>query len=108
MSKGYALPFLVISLSGSKGKKSENLSYKTARVYLVLGPFIYAIIFLVLYILASASVKSVSYFLVIGAGYLLFLRGDRILSRIMKDKLRRHVAICMASIVYRIVLWNLQ
>ncbi|WP_353196735.1 conjugal transfer protein MobC [Parapedobacter defluvii] len=88
LSKGYALLFLIISLIGSRGKKSEKLFYKTAWAYLVPGLFIYAISSLVLYIPATVSIKSISYFLVTGAGYLLFLKGGTILSRIIKDKLK--------------------
>lgn len=88
LSKGYALLFLTISLIGSRGKKSEKLFSQTAWAYLVPGLLIYAISFLVLYIPATVSVKSASYFLVTGAGYLLFLKGGTILSRIIKDKLK--------------------
>ena len=91
ISKGYALLFLIISLIGSRGKKSEKLFYQTAWAYLVPGLFIYAISFLVLYIPATISTQSISYFIVTATGYLLFLKGGTILSRIIKDKLKEDI-----------------
>jgi hypothetical protein len=79
-SKLIALGFLVIALIGVKGKKDEKQQYKTAILYLVTGLFFFFISQLI-------TSLAVLYMGVTSLGYLLFLSGGTMLSRIIRDKL---------------------
>lgn len=90
-SKLFALGLLTISLIGAKGRKSEKLSYRDAAAYLVAGLIIYQASYFVLYLGMTATVKLSAYFIVTGTGFLLYLKGGTILSRIIKDKLKKDI-----------------
>jgi len=90
-SKLIALAFLVISLIGSKGRKEEKLTYKKAIVWLLFGASLYFASMMILYVEMDVETVAVSYMLATSAGYILFLSGGGILSRIIKDKLSSDV-----------------
>lgn len=90
-SKLFALGFLTISLIGAKGRKSEKLNYGDAAVYLTAGITIYWLSYFLLYLWLAASIKLTVYFVVTGAGFLLYLKGGTIFSRIIKEKLRKDI-----------------
>jgi hypothetical protein len=90
-SKLFALGLLFVSLLGSRGKKDEKLSYKKAFINISIGLFIYFIIYYGLYLTLPAQVSASLYFVITIAGYLWVLKGGTILSRIIKDKLKKDI-----------------
>jgi hypothetical protein len=90
-SKVFALGFLAISLLGSKGKKSEKLQYKNAFVYIIAGLIVYFLSYYLLLVKLTIAANAVLYFTVTIIGYLLILKGGTILSRIIKDKLKKDI-----------------
>jgi protein-S-isoprenylcysteine O-methyltransferase Ste14 len=82
-----ALALLVIALIGIKGKKDEKRSYQQALTWLVMGTCLYfgAALFMLLKI-TGASLP-ILYMLTTAIGYLLFMSGGTMLSRIITDKL---------------------
>ena len=91
-SKLIALVFLVISLIGARGRKSEVLNYKSAVAYLLAGLLLYFISELIL-LLKEFPVTTVAlaYFGVTGIGYIFILTGGTIISRIIKKNLGNEV-----------------
>ncbi len=87
-SKLIALGFLVIALIGVKGKKDEKQNFKTAFIYLLTGLFFFFISYFLLLIRISMSSGALLYMGVTGLGYLLFLSGGTMLSRIIRDRLK--------------------
>ena len=90
-SKLFALGFLSVSLVGAKGKKSEKLSYRDAAMYLTLGTTIYLLSYFLLLLNVAVNTKLSLYFAVTLSGFLLFLKGGTILSRIIKDRLKKDI-----------------
>lgn len=90
-SKLFALVFLSISLLGSKGKKSEKLQYSDALKWIMAGLGIYFLSFYLLYFKLPMQAGAVLYFIVTIAGYLAILKGGTVLSRIIKDKLKKDI-----------------
>jgi len=85
-AKLIALGFLVIALIGVKGKKDEKQHYKTAILYLVVGLFFFFSSYFALLIRTEMQVIAMLYIGMTGLGYLLFLSGGTMLSRIIRDK----------------------
>lgn len=91
-SKLIALAFLIISLIGARGRKSDTLNYKSALAYLLPGLFLYLISQLVLVFKTMAITNiALAYFFVTGTGYIFILTGGTILSRIIKKNLGNEV-----------------
>jgi hypothetical protein len=90
-SKLFALGFLSVSLVGAKGRKSEKLNYRDAATYLTLGTTIYLLSYFLLLINVAVNTKLSLYFAVTLSGFLLFLKGGTILSRIIKDRLKKDI-----------------
>jgi hypothetical protein len=86
-AKLIALGFLAIALIGVKGKKDEKQHYKTALFYLVVGLLLFFISYLVLLVRGNMQLIASLYMGVTGLGYLLFLSGGTMVSRIIRDKL---------------------
>ncbi|MFC0513518.1 conjugal transfer protein MobC [Mucilaginibacter angelicae] len=86
-AKLIALAFLAIALIGVKGKKDEKQNFRTAFIYLLSGLLFFFISFLVLLVRGKMTVLAGLYMGVTGLGYLLFLSGGTMLSRIIRDKL---------------------
>jgi len=86
-SKLIALGFLAISLLGSKGKKDEKLTFKTAFAYLFTGLLIYFFSYLALLVKIKITESAVVYIAITSIGFLLVLSGGTLLSRFIKNKL---------------------
>jgi hypothetical protein len=87
-AKLIALGFLMIALIGVQGKKDEKQTYKTAAIYMLTGFVFYFISGLVLLVNLEVSVLAVLYIGITSLGYMLFLSGGTMLSRIIRDKLK--------------------
>lgn len=90
-SKLIALGFLILSLIGIRGRKSQKLNYRMAAAYLVAGLCLYFSSSLLLYITAPVTSLAEVYFGVTGMGFILVISGGAMLTRIMKGKLRPNV-----------------
>lgn len=86
-SKTIALGFLFIALMGSKGKKDEKLTYKTALAYIICGLLTYFISGLVLLMEIETILLAILYIGTTSTGFLLIISGGTILSRIISQKL---------------------
>lgn len=85
--KFFALGFLVIALIGVRGKKDEKQTWKTAALYLAVGLVLFFGSQLVLLIRGSLELVAAGYMGLCGLGFLLFLSGGTMLSRIIRDRL---------------------
>lgn len=85
--KLFALGFLLIALIGVRGKKDEKQTAKSAVLYLVIGLILFFGSQLALLIGAKITVLATSYITLCGLGFLLFLSGGTMLSRIIRDRL---------------------
>ncbi|MET3876428.1 YWFCY domain-containing protein [Chitinophaga sp. OAE865] len=88
ISKGMALGLLLVSLIGIKGKKDEKLTLQAALRPLVFGIIVYGLSHMLLKLNASVQVLAGLYMVVTGIGFLLFLHGGTLLTRILKDRLQ--------------------
>ncbi|MFQ6601877.1 conjugal transfer protein MobC [Flavobacterium sp. C3NV] len=86
-SKLFALCFLLISLLGAKGKKNENLQFKTAFHFLLSGLLSYFCSYFLLLMVLEDQIRIISYLAVTSLGYLLILSGGTLFSRIIQRKL---------------------
>lgn len=88
-SKLIALMFLLLSVLGVKGRKSERLNYRTAFAYLITGLLSYLSSGLILYInTMPVTTVAISYISITGIGFILVLTGGGLLTRIIKNKLK--------------------
>ncbi|WP_176628265.1 conjugal transfer protein MobC [Mucilaginibacter sp. SG538B] len=85
--KFFALGFLVIALIGVRGKKDEKQTWKTAALFLAVGLVLFFGSELVLLIRGSLELVAAGYMGLCGLGFLLFLSGGTMLSRIIRDRL---------------------
>lgn len=90
-SKGIALALLVISLFGAKGRKDEKLGYKPVVAYMLTGLLLYFGSHFSLYMEAVPTTVTVCYGLMTTTGFVLFLTGGNLLSRILKNRLRNDI-----------------
>jgi hypothetical protein len=90
-SKLIALGFLILSLIGIRGRKSEKLNYRMAAAYLVAGLCLYFSSSLLLYITAPVKSLAEAYFGITGMGFILVISGGAMLTRIIKGKLSPNV-----------------
>lgn len=90
-SKLIALGFLGIALIGVKGKKDEKQNFKTAGIYLLAGLVFYFISYFLLLVNIKITTLALLYIGVTSLGYLLFLSGGTMLSRIIRDKLANDI-----------------
>jgi hypothetical protein len=86
-TKWIALGFLIISLMGARGKKSEGLKPKVAWTYISAGLLLYFSSYFLLSVSAGIQTIAIFYIVVTSMGYLLFLSGGTLLSRVIKIKL---------------------
>ncbi len=86
-SKLFTLGFLFISLIGAKGRKDENLNYKSAFTYMITGIVLYCISSLFFYLKMEVTQVAVIYIAMTSIGYLFMLSGGTLVSRIIKNKL---------------------
>jgi TusA-related sulfurtransferase/uncharacterized membrane protein YgdD (TMEM256/DUF423 family) len=90
-SKFIAIGFLIISLIGARGRKNDQLQYRTAAAYLCTGALLY---FISAFILMATNVNQYQvmvYILVTCLGYILLLTGGVLLSRIIRQSLHNDV-----------------
>jgi hypothetical protein len=90
-SKLIALGFLILSLIGIRGRKSEKLNYRMAVAYLTAGLSLYFSSRLLLYLSAPVTAIAGAYFSVTGLGFVLVISGGAMLTRIIKGKLSPNV-----------------
>lgn len=91
-SKLIALGFLLLSVLGVRGRKSEKLNYRTAFAYLITGLILYLCSGFMLYITAmSVTSIAIAYISITGTGFILVLTGGGLLTRIIKNKLKPDV-----------------
>ncbi len=90
-SKLIALGVLSISLFGAKGRKDENLRPRGIAIFCITGLLIYFTSALLLTIDSSGEVIAVFYILFTATGFILFLAGGTMLSRLIKVKLSKDV-----------------
>lgn len=91
-SKLIALAFLIISLIGARGRKSDTLNYKTAIAYLLPGLLLYFISEAILLLESFSTTKlALLYFAITSTGFIFILTGGTILSRIIKKNLGNEV-----------------
>jgi hypothetical protein len=88
-SKLFALGFLAISLMGARGRKDEKLSYKTAFAYIITGLLIYFLSYLSLLPKIALTTAAMLYIGITAIGFMLFLSGGTLLSRVTQQKLNR-------------------
>lgn len=90
-SKTFAIAVLFLSLVGARGRKDEKLQPKFIAVLCFLGITTYfgSIIFLHLH--ADNEISAILYIAFTTTGFLLFLSGGTMLSRLIKVKLSRDV-----------------
>lgn len=86
-SKLIALGFLILSLIGVKGKKSEKITFSTALNYLAPGLVFYFIGYFLFQIRIAGDLIAIGYLSLTSAGVILFITGGTYLSRIIKDAL---------------------
>lgn len=87
-SKLIALGFLIIALIGVKGKKEEKQIFKTAFIYLLTGLFFFFTSSFFLLVKNEMNWVASLYIGITSLGYLLFLSGGTMLSRIIRDRLK--------------------
>ena len=90
-SKLIALLFLIISLIGAKGKKSDKVNYKTSFTYILTGLFLYFVSYTTLYFKLSNMDLATTYICVTIIGFILILTGGTLLSRIISQRLNKGV-----------------
>lgn len=90
-AKWISIGLLVLSLFGAKGKKDESFNYRTALAYVLTGIILYFISVLIIHLNAAAMVIAASYMGVTTLGYILFMTGGSILTRVIKLKLKGDV-----------------
>ncbi len=90
-SKGIAVAFLLISLTGVKGRKSEKIKFKTAFFYFLAGIIFYFGSTFSFRLFGSLYNQAVGYMTVTAAGYILMLTGGGLLTRIIKVNLSKDV-----------------
>ncbi|WP_426582684.1 YWFCY domain-containing protein [Mucilaginibacter sp. R-33] len=86
-AKLIALGFLAIALIGVKGKKDEKQNFKTAGLYLIIGLLLFLTSYFALLVRGKIQVVASLYMGVTSLGYLLFLSGGTMVSRIIRDRL---------------------
>lgn len=90
-SKLLALVFLALSLLGVKAKKAEAFNYRLCLAYIVTGLLLYFISGLVFMMQANPVTITLTYGVITAIGYLLFMTGGTMVSRIIKQKLNGDV-----------------
>lgn len=86
-TKLIALVFLIISLMGASGRKSEYLKVRLAITFILTGGSLYFFGYFLLFIPSGIKTCAIVYILVTVIGYLLLLTGGTLLSRVIKIKL---------------------
>lgn len=91
IAKISALVFLLISLIGLKGRKEETIQVKKILWYFLLGLVLYFSSVGSFYLNAGAESVTIVYIGFTLTGYLLILSGGTLLSRYIKEKLKKDI-----------------
>jgi hypothetical protein len=86
-SKLISLGLLIISLLGARGRKNEKLNHQTAFAYILTGLLIFFFSYLSLLLKLARAEVAIIYIGVTAIGFLVFLSGGTLLSRIIKNRL---------------------
>lgn len=86
-SKLISLGLLIISLLGARGRKNEKLNHRTAFAYILTGLLIFFFSYLSLLLKLPRAEVATIYIGVTVVGFLVFLSGGTLLSRIIKNRL---------------------
>lgn len=86
-SKFIGLLFLMLSLIGIKGRKTENINHRIAFAYCLIGLALFFASALCFYLSAEPTSICIIYCLILIAGYLLVLTGGALFTRIIKASL---------------------
>jgi Ca2+/Na+ antiporter len=86
-AKLISLGFLSISLIGVQGKKDERQTWKTAILYMIAGLLFFFVSYFVLLVSGEITRIALAYMILTSIGFLLFLSGGIMLSRIIRDRL---------------------
>jgi len=90
-SKLIALLLLIISMLGTKGKKSEKISPRSIVIFLISGSTLYFFTALILDLNGPAATIASIYISVTSLGFILLLTGGTILSRYIRLRLNRDI-----------------
>lgn len=90
-AKLISLVLLIISLIGARGRKKENLKIKKSFIYMAIGTAIYFLSYLFLYTDYAPVTKAIGYIIITAGGFLCFLSGGTLFSRIIRQKLSTEV-----------------
>jgi len=90
-SKLLALGVLTISLFGARGRKDEKLHPRTIVILCTTGLLLYFLSVLIFHLDTAIEIISIMYMLFVTTGFLLFLSGGTLLSRLIKVKLSTDV-----------------
>lgn len=91
LPKLFALLLLVISLIAVKGKKDEKIQKNAIIAYLLTGLLLYFISVLCFYLYALPTLIAILYIGITSIGYLLILTGGGLLSRLIKNSLKKDI-----------------
>ena len=83
-SKLLAIGLLIISLLGAQGKKDEKINRRSIASYLLIGLMLFFGSSLLFRLNYSVESIAIIYIIVTGIGFLLFLAGGNLLSRLIK------------------------
>jgi hypothetical protein len=84
-SKLISVLFLVISLIGARGRKNEKLRYRHAFIYILIGLVLYFASWGLFFLELPVVLGSITYMSITVLGYLTFLSGGTLLTRIIKQ-----------------------
>lgn len=83
VTKLVAIAFLIVSLIGSKGKKDQKIKLSNALIFSLVGLALYLCSGILLLLRLSELVVGLSYIVVTGCGFLLFITGVSLFFRII-------------------------
>jgi hypothetical protein len=90
-AKWISLGLLTLSLLGTTGRKGESFNYRTAIAYILTGLLLYFISILCLKLDVTDNLKAGFYIGITSLGFILFMTGGSLLTRIIKLNLKGDV-----------------
>ncbi len=89
IAKALSLGMLFISLFGAKGRKEENLGWRTGIAYMIAGLSLYWTSSFIFGLVMNRSTIALLYMAITSIGFILILTGGTYLSRVIKQRLNR-------------------
>src|SRR5450631_2408187 len=86
-TKLFALCFLIISLLGARGRKSEKLKIQTAGINVLIGLILFFGSYFLLLLSMNKEALTILYVSISTIGYLFILSGGTLFSRLIKNKM---------------------